>query len=82
MKNYLRMLRKRRGLTQAELARRLNKSRQAVNGFESESFVPTIDVANEIAVILDVPVSAIFAPDVESAIALIAQFETNEERMP
>lgn len=80
-KNYLRMLRSRRNITQAELARRLNKSRQAVNGFESESYEPTIGVANQIAAILDVPVSAIFQPDAESPVALIAQFENDEERL-
>jgi putative transcriptional regulator len=78
--NYLRMLRSRRNITQAELARRLNKSRQAVNGFESESYEPTIGVANQIAAILDVPVSAIFQLDTESPVALIAQFENKEER--
>ena len=81
MKNFLKMLRSRRGISQAELARRLNKSRQAVNGFESSTYEPTMDVATQIATILNVPVSAIFAPDIESPIALIAQFETDEERL-
>lgn len=80
-KNYLRMLRARRNISQAELARRLNKTRQAVNGFEAENYEPSVSVATQIASILNVPVSAIFQPDVESPVALIAQFETDEERL-
>jgi putative transcriptional regulator len=75
------LLRTRRNISQAELARRLNISRQAVNGFESESYEPTIDVANQIAAILNVPVSGIFTLDVVSAVALIAQFTTDKERL-
>jgi len=74
------VLRARRNISQAELARRLKKTRQAVNGFESASYEPTLDVANQIATILDVPVSAIFQPGIESAIALIAQFDSSAER--
>jgi len=80
-KNYLKMLRARRNISQAELARLLNKTRQAVNGFESQSYEPTISVANQIASILNVPVSAIFQPEMDSPVALIAQFETDEERL-
>lgn len=80
-KNYLRMLRSRRNISQAELARRLNISRQAVNGFEAENYEPSISVATQIAAILNVPVSAIFQTDMESPVALIAQFETDEERV-
>lgn len=80
IKNYLKTLRSRRNISQAELARRLNKTRQAVNGFESATYEPTIDVANQIAMVLDVPVSAIFQPDIESAVALIAQFESDRQR--
>lgn len=85
IRNYLKILRTRRGISQAELARRLNKSRQAVNGFEADSYVPSMDVATEIAEILNVPISTLFSPEEATSmmyvpIALIADCESDAQR--
>lgn len=86
IRNYLKILRTRRGISQAELARRLGKSRQAVNGFESDSYVPSMDVATEIAEILNVPISTLFSPEEATSmmhvpIALIANCESEDQRL-
>lgn len=60
MKNTLKDLRSEAGLTQADLAARLNVSRQAVIAIESDKHDPSLDLAFRIAVIFDRPVEAIF----------------------
>ena len=60
MKNRLKELRKNRSWSQADLARALNISRQAVNGFESGKFTPSLEMAFKIALLFDVPIESIF----------------------
>ena len=60
MKNRLTEIRKKQKWSQAELARRLDISRQAVNGFESGKFTPSLDMALKIASLFDMPVESIF----------------------
>jgi len=60
MKNRLRSLRTERGWTQADLARRLGVSRQAVIALESERHAPSLDLAFRIAATFDRPIEAIF----------------------
>ena len=60
MKNRLKELRKIYSRSQADLARALNISRQAVNGFESGKFTPSLEMAFKIALLFDVPIESIF----------------------
>ncbi len=60
MKNRLKELRKTRSWSQADLARALNISRQAVNGFESGKFTPSLEMAFKIARQFDVAIESVF----------------------
>lgn len=60
MKNRLKELRKTRGWSQADLARALKISRQAVNGFESGKFTPSLEMAFKIALLFGVALDSIF----------------------
>ena len=60
MKNKLKRLRKLHQLSQADLARKLEVSRQAVNGFESGKFDPSLEMAFRIANLLNVAIEDIF----------------------
>ncbi|MGV2828757.1 helix-turn-helix domain-containing protein [Myxosarcina sp. GI1(2024)] len=60
MKNRLKELRKTRQWSQADLARALAISRQAVNGFESGKFTPSLEMAFKIARLFDVAIEEVF----------------------
>lgn len=60
MKNRLKELRKTYGWSQADLARALKISRQAVNGFESGKFTPSLEMAFKIAGLFNVAIENIF----------------------
>lgn len=60
MENRLKELRKTRGWSQADLARALKISRQAVNGFESGKFTPSLEMAFKIAMLFGVAIESIF----------------------
>jgi len=60
MKQYLRLLRTEKGLTQADLAAQLGVSRQAVIALESDKHVPSLELAYKISAVFDQPVEAIF----------------------
>ena len=60
MKNRLTEIRKAQKWSQAELARRLNISRQAVHGFESGKFTPSLEMAFKIASLFNMPIESIF----------------------
>lgn len=60
MKNRLKELRKIHQYSQAALARSLEISRQAVNGFESGKFTPSLEMALKIASLFDVAIEEIF----------------------
>jgi putative transcriptional regulator len=61
MINRLRVLRAERGWTQAELAGRLDVSRQAVNAIENGKHDPSLSLAFRIARLFDLTVEEIFA---------------------
>ena len=61
MKNRLRVLRAEKGWTQAELAGRLDVSRQAVNAIENGKHDPSLSLAFRIAHLFDLTVEQIFA---------------------
>jgi putative transcriptional regulator len=60
VKNGLRALRAKRGWSQAELAERLDVSRQTVNSIETGKYDPSLPLAFKIARTFDLPIEAIF----------------------
>jgi putative transcriptional regulator len=61
MKNLLRELRTEQGMTQADLADRLNVSRQTVNAIETERYDPSLPLAFAIARLFKRRVEDIFS---------------------
>lgn len=66
MKNTLKVLRAMRDWSQADLAERLNVSRQTVNALETGKYDPSLPLAFKIAQLFGQPIEAIFQPDEES----------------
>ncbi len=60
MKNRVRQLRERKGMSQVSLAQKLSVSRQALSAIETEKQSPCLQVALRIAHELDTPVQQIF----------------------
>jgi putative transcriptional regulator len=60
MENRLRVLRAERGLSQADLASRLEVSRQSVNAIETGKYDPSLPLAFRIAELFQLPIEAIF----------------------
>jgi putative transcriptional regulator len=60
VKNSLKALRAERAWTQADLADRLDVSRQTVNAIEKEKFDPSLPVAFRIARLFDMTIEEIF----------------------
>lgn len=63
MKNRLRELRAERGWSQADLAQRLEVSRQSVNAVETGKFDPSLPLAFAIARIFAMPIESVFSAD-------------------
>jgi putative transcriptional regulator len=63
MRNRLRELRARDGLTQADLADALDVSRQTVNALESGKYDPSLPLAFRISRTFQLPLDEIFFPD-------------------
>ena len=61
MKNRLKVLRAERDWSQAELASRLDVSRQTVNAIETGKFDPSLPLAFKIAVLFNQPIEDIFS---------------------
>jgi putative transcriptional regulator len=60
MKNRLKELRQLHDFSQADIAREIGVSRQAVNGFESGKFDPSLEMAFQIAKLFDVAIEEVF----------------------
>jgi putative transcriptional regulator len=60
VKNRLRVLRAERNWSQADLAQRLEVSRQSVNAIETGKFDPSLPLAFRIARLFDSSIEAIF----------------------
>ena len=60
MKNHLKALRAERGWNQAELAERLDVSRQSVNAIETGKYDPSLPLAFKIARLFGQPIEVIF----------------------
>ena len=65
MKNRLRVLRAERDWSQAELAERLNVSRQTINAIETGKYDPSLPLAFKLARLFESPIEAIFEPQAE-----------------
>ena len=60
MKNRLRVLRAERGWSQADLADRLEVSRQSVNAIETGKFDPSLPLAFKLARLFEATIETIF----------------------
>ena len=63
MRNQVRDLRGEQGWSQADLAERLDVSRQTVNAIETGKYDPSLPLAFKIARLFGRPIEAIFEPD-------------------
>ena len=63
MKNRLRVLRAERGWSQADLAARLEVSRQSVNAIETGRFDPSLPLAFKLARLFGATIESIFTDD-------------------
>ena len=63
MKNHLRDLRAERGWSQADLAEKLDVSRQTVNAIETEKYDPSLPLAFKIADVFNMKIEDIFTPN-------------------
>jgi putative transcriptional regulator len=61
MKNRLRVLRAERDWSQADLAQRLEVSRQSVNAIETGKFDPSLPLAFKLARLFETTIEAIFS---------------------
>ena len=64
LNNRLRVLRAEQGWSQAELAKRLDISRQSVNAIETGKFDPSLPLAFKLARLFDSSIEAIFLEEV------------------
>lgn len=60
LKNRLRELRERYGLTQAQLGEKVKVSRQAINAIETNKFDPSIWLAYDLAKLFNMSIEDIF----------------------
>ena len=63
VRNRLRELRAARSWSQADLAERLDVSRQTVNALEVEKYDPSLPLAFKLARLFELPIEAIFSDD-------------------
>ncbi len=63
MKNRLRVLRAERGWSQADLAQRLEVSRQSVNAIETGKFDPSLPLAFRLARLFETQIENIFSDE-------------------
>lgn len=62
MKNHVRDLRGQKGWSQAELAERLNVSRQTINAIETERYDPSLPLAFALAKLFRCKLEDVFEP--------------------
>jgi putative transcriptional regulator len=62
MNNLVRELRGERGWSQADLAQKLDVSRQTVNAIETGKYDPSLPLAFKIARLFGMPIEMIFVP--------------------
>ena len=69
MKNRLRVLRAEREWSQADLAERLEVSRQSVNAIETGKYDPSLPLAFKLARLFETTIEAIFSDENERGVA-------------
>ena len=69
MKNRLKVLRAERDWTQADLAEKLEVSRQTINAIEKGKYDPSLPLAFKVARLFEMPIEAIFEDEPELAIS-------------
>jgi putative transcriptional regulator len=62
MNNHVRELRGERGWSQADLAQKLDVSRQTINAIETGKYDPSLPLAFKIAQLFGMPIETIFVP--------------------
>jgi putative transcriptional regulator len=67
MKNRLKVLRAERDWSQADLAERLEVSRQSVNAIETGKYDPSLPLAFRIARLFDLAIEAVFDDEFSAA---------------
>lgn len=60
MKNRIRELRARHRLSQADLAEKLNVSRQTVNAIENDKYDPNLSMAFHVSYLFNEPIDKVF----------------------
>lgn len=65
MKNRLKVLRAERDWTQADLAEKLEVSRQTINAIEKGKYDPSLPLAFKVARLFAIPIEAIFEDETE-----------------
>jgi len=63
MKNRIRVLRAERGWSQAELAEKVQVSRNSINAVENGKFDPSLPLAFRLADVFELPIEQIFLRD-------------------
>jgi putative transcriptional regulator len=63
MKNRLKVLRAERDWSQADLAEKLDVSRQTVNAIETGKYDPSLPLAFKIAALFQLKIEEVFLPD-------------------
>jgi len=63
MRNRLKVLRAERNWSQADLADKLDVSRQSVNAIETGKYDPSLPLAFKIATVFGLPIEQIFSAD-------------------
>lgn len=63
MRNRLKVLRAERNWSQADLAEKLDVSRQSVNAIETGKYDPSLPLAFKIAQVFNLPIEQIFSAD-------------------
>ncbi|MCL1147798.1 helix-turn-helix transcriptional regulator [Shewanella sp. 10N.261.52.F9] len=71
MKNRLKVLRAERDWTQADLAEKLEVSRQTINAIEKGKYDPSLPLAFKIARLFAIPIEAIFEDETEVEVSPI-----------
>jgi putative transcriptional regulator len=69
MKNSLRELRAKQRWSQAELAEKLEVSRQTINAIETEKYDPSLPLAFKIAEVFNMKIEDIFIPNQRNEIS-------------
>jgi putative transcriptional regulator len=64
VRNRLKVLRAERDWSQADLAERLDVSRQSVNAIETGKYDPSLPLAFRIARLFELPIEAVFSDEV------------------